>query len=101
MKSKRNQVAAILAVTNFFLLSHFSRYRFDQLQSYNWDIALMLTPFGIIKNFFASADYYLKPYYDVTVQLPAGHSFFPVSFFIVGQVVLSFYWLESSRKSGR
>lgn len=89
---------AFLAITNFFLLSHFSKYRFDDLQSYNWDIALMLTPYGILKNLFVIADSYLAPYYHVGVQLPPEHSFFPVVLFIVLQVIFSFACLELLRK---
>ena len=98
MKSKILKVMAALAIANFFLLSHFSKYRFDDLQSYNWDIALMLTPYGIIKNLFISADSYLAPYYNVDVQLPPEHSFFPVVLFITFQLILSFSCLEILKK---
>ena len=99
MKNKFIGVTAAFAVTNFLLLSHFSQYRFDELLSFNWDIALMLTPFGIAKNLIFTSGHYLVPYYHQPVQLPPGHSFFPTLLFIAIQIALSFYLLKNFRGS--
>lgn len=86
---------AILAALNFLALSHFSNFRFDQVKSFNWDIALMLTPYGIIKNIYLENSHYLKPYYFKVMEIPETYSFFPVFLFIVVQWGLSFYLLEN------
>lgn len=49
------------------LLSHFSKFKIGAVRSFNWDIALMLTPYGILKNKVLS-DTYLTPYYSLAQQ---------------------------------
>ncbi len=101
MKLTSIRVVAALAATNFILLSHFSKYRFDQLQSYNWDIALMLTPCGIVKNVLFGGAAYLYPYYFMPLQLPPEHTLWPVGLFIGFQVALSWLCLELHRRGSQ
>lgn len=71
MKST-HKIVAVMAATNFLWISHVSGYRFDNLLSFNWDIALMLTPYGIVKNLIIDPSSYLHPYYFERIQVPPG-----------------------------
>lgn len=54
----------LIFVISLALLSHISGFKIGAVKSFNWDIALMLTPYGIIKNTLLS-ETYLTSYYDL------------------------------------
>ena len=95
------KVAALTAATNFTLLSHLSDYRFDRLGSFNWDIALMLTPWGIVKNLIVDSGVYLAPYYHVGVEVPAGYPWAILTALVLLQTCVSLFILERLRRIGR
>lgn len=52
-----------------FSAAHFSGYRADQVRSINWDIVLLLSPYGLIQNWLLGANAYLHAAYG-TVPPP-------------------------------
>lgn len=98
-KSNKFKTAASLAAVHFLLLGLLANYRFDQVKSFNWDIALMLTPQGLCKNLVFESDHYLAPYYSKMIQLPPDHHFFPFVLLIGSQILLSTFALCFFRKS--
>ncbi|MGE4134039.1 MAG: hypothetical protein AB7F86_20550 [Bdellovibrionales bacterium] len=56
-------VALIALFLGLTALSIRSGYSIHDVESMNWDIALMLSPYGFIKNLVWEANHYLAPYY--------------------------------------
>jgi|GEM_PF-6610817 len=61
-------VLFILAWLLVAAISIRSHYDIRDVHSMNWDIALMLSPYGFIHNFILDSANYLRPYYDVAAQ---------------------------------
>jgi hypothetical protein len=66
MSSKKSfLVIAVLWGLSLIGLSCVSHYSITgSVGDVNFEIAIMLTPAGIINNFFIAEDHYLKPYYS-------------------------------------
>jgi hypothetical protein len=59
-------LAALIA--SLATLSQISGFDATQVKSLNWDIVVMLTPYGLINNFWFHPDSYLRPYYQSPVS---------------------------------
>lgn len=69
-KGPKKKAWVLFAISTVIIavLSEKSGYYITDVYSMNSDIAIMLTPVGMINNFFILNDSYLKPYYQELVQ---------------------------------
>lgn len=95
MVSKSPRQLILLGLCFFcqlFFLSYLSGHQITKVKSLNWDIVLMLTPWGIIKNQILT-ETYLTPYYKqaLTFQNVQSGYFYPVLILHL-LVTLFFIW---------
>lgn len=65
MSGKKSIVYFGFIFTSIAILSQISGFAVGNVKSFNWDIALMLTPYGIVQNVLLN-ETYLTPYYFQT-----------------------------------
>lgn len=64
----RAAVILIAVLTSLLGLSLRSGFSVHDVDSMNWEIALMLSPWGYLNNFLLQTDHYLAPYYQVVSE---------------------------------
>jgi hypothetical protein len=67
-QKNRTLILLLISILWIAILSDKSGFYIKDVYSMNSDIAIMLTPAGMINNFFILKDSYLKPYYQELVQ---------------------------------
>lgn len=87
-------------LTSLALISERSAYSITDVKSINWDIALMLSPWGFVHNFLIDPNNYLRPYYDSPAERGALFSDPALAALVAVTIALAVAGLYRFRREG-
>ena len=96
----KRKVLIVLCFFSIAVLSGLAQQGVGEVKSFNWDIALMLTPYGIAKNL-GGEPTYLTPYFHKTMKYFAVQSplFYPYLIFHCLLASFAFFYFCRGKKS--